>query len=76
MKQTDARIAELMARLTALERERADVVAEINALRLIQSEETEPIKEVPSGSAGEPTDRNSPIEQKLALFRRLRARLR
>lgn len=33
-----------MARLTALERERADVVAEINTLRSMQSENTEPIK--------------------------------
>jgi hypothetical protein len=71
MKQTDARITELMARLTALERERADVVAEINTLRSMRSEETEPIKVVPSGHAGDPTDRNSPIEKKLALFRRL-----
>jgi len=71
MKQTDARITELMARLTALERERADVVAEINTLRSTRSEETEPIKVVPSGNAGDPTDRNSPIEKKLALFRRL-----
>jgi hypothetical protein len=43
MKQTDARITELMARLTVLERERADVVAEINTLRSMRSEETEPI---------------------------------
>jgi superfamily II DNA or RNA helicase len=71
MKQTDARIAELVARLTALERERADVVAEIKTLRSMRSEETEPIKVVPSGHAGDPTDRNSPIEKKLALFRRL-----
>src|SRR5882757_8494062 len=71
MKQTDARMTELMARLTALERERADVVAEINTLRSLRSEETEPIKVVPSGHAGDPTDRNSPIEKKLALFRRL-----
>ena len=71
MKQTEAKIIELMARLTALERERADVVAEINTLRSMQSEETETIKMVPSGNAGDPTDRNSPIEKKLALFRRL-----
>jgi hypothetical protein len=71
MKQTDARITELIARLTALERERADVVAEINTLRSMRSEETEPIKVVPPGHAGDPTDRNAPIEKKLALFRRL-----
>jgi len=72
MKQTDARIAELMARLTALERERVEIVAEINTLQSIQSEETEPIKAVPSGNAGDPTERNSPIEKKIALFRPLR----
>ncbi|MET4071272.1 superfamily II DNA or RNA helicase [Bradyrhizobium sp. S3.2.6] len=71
MKQTNARITELRARLTAMERERADVVAEINTLQSMRSEETEPIKVVPSGHAGDPTDRNSPIEKKLALFRRL-----
>jgi hypothetical protein len=71
MKQTDAKIAGLMARLTALERERADVVAEINTLRSMQSEETEPIKVVLSGNAGDLTDRNSPIGKKLALFRGL-----
>jgi hypothetical protein len=71
MKQTDAKIAELMAWLTALERERADVVAEINTLRSMQSEKTEPIKVVLSGRAGDPTDRHSPIEKKIALFRRL-----
>lgn len=71
MKQTDARIAELMARLTALERERANVIVEINTLRSKQSVETEPIKVVPSENAGDTTDRNSPIEEKPALFRRL-----
>lgn len=68
MKQTDARITELMARLTALEREHADVVAEINTQRAMQSENTEPIKAVPWGNAGGPTDRNSPVEKKLACF--------
>jgi hypothetical protein len=38
MKQTDARITELLARLTALERERVEIVAEINTLRSVQSE--------------------------------------
>jgi len=40
MPQTDARISELMARLTSLERERAEIVAEINALRPVQNERT------------------------------------
>jgi hypothetical protein len=34
MKQTDARITELVALLTKLEHERAETVAEINILRL------------------------------------------
>jgi superfamily II DNA or RNA helicase len=71
MKQTDARITELLARLTALERERADVVAEIVTLRSVQNEGTAALKMVPSGNAGDPMDRNSPIEKKIALFRRL-----
>jgi superfamily II DNA or RNA helicase len=70
MSQTDARISELMARLTSLERERAEIVAEINALRPVQNERTAAVK-VPSGRAGDPTDRHSPIEKKIALFRRL-----
>jgi hypothetical protein len=37
MKQTDARIAELLARLTALERERVEIVAEIDNLRSVQN---------------------------------------
>jgi hypothetical protein len=44
MKQTDARITELVARLIALERERVEIVAEINTLQSMQSEETEPIR--------------------------------
>ncbi len=71
MTQTDGRISELMARLTALERERAEIVAEINALRSVQNERTAAVKVVPSGRAGDPTNRNSPIEKKIALFRRL-----
>jgi hypothetical protein len=59
-----------MARLTSLERERAEIVAEINALRPVQNERTAAVK-VPSGRAGDPTDRHSPIEKKIALFRRL-----
>jgi len=71
MKQTDARITELVARLTELERERAEIVAEINTLRSGQSEGAAAIKVVPSAKAGNPIDRNSTIEQKIALFRRL-----
>jgi hypothetical protein len=55
MSQTDARISELMARLTSLERERAEIVAEINALRPVQNERTAAVK-VPSGRAGDPTE--------------------
>jgi hypothetical protein len=71
MKQTDARITELLARLTALERERVEIVAEINTLRSVQSEGSAATKVVLSGKAGDPIDRNSTIEKKIALFRRL-----
>ena len=67
----DARIAELVARLTALERERAEIVAEIDTLRSARSGKTAAIKVVPSAKAGDPIDRNSSIEKKIALFRRL-----
>lgn len=67
----DARITELVARLTALERERAEILAEINTLRSARSEEAAAIKAVPSAKAGDPIDRNSTIEKKIALFRRL-----
>lgn len=70
MTQMDARITELVARLTALERERAEILAEINILRSVRSEEAAAIKAVPS-KAGDPIDRNSTIEKKIALFRRL-----
>src|SRR5271165_6968287 len=67
----DARITELMARLTALERERAEILAEINTLRSRRSEEAAAIKAVPSAKAVDPIDRNSAIEKKIALFSRL-----
>src|SRR5882724_12979261 len=71
MTQMDARISELVARLTALERERAEIVAETDALRAAHDARTAAVKVVPSGRVGDPTDRNSPIEKKIALFRRL-----
>jgi superfamily II DNA or RNA helicase len=71
MIQMDARISELVARLTALERERAEIVAEINALRSVRDARAAAVKMVPSGRTDDPTDRNSPIEKKIALFRRL-----
>ena len=40
MTQTDIRITELMTRLTALERERAAIVAEIETLQSAPSEQT------------------------------------
>jgi hypothetical protein len=70
MTQMDARITELMARLTALERERAEILAEINTLRSLRSEEAAAIKAVPSAKAGDPIDRNSTIVKKVALFSR------
>jgi superfamily II DNA or RNA helicase len=71
MTQTDARISELAARLTALDRERAEIVAEIKALRFVPNEGTAAVKVIPPRGAGVPADRHSPIEQKIALFRRL-----
>ena len=71
MTQMDARITELMARLAALERERAEILAEIDTLRSLRSEEAAAIKAVPSAKVGDPIDRNSTIEKKIALFRRL-----
>ena len=44
-KQTDAKAAEIMARLTALERERAEIVVN-NALRPTQGEETPAVERV------------------------------
>jgi superfamily II DNA or RNA helicase len=71
MTQTDARISELVARLTALEREHAEIVAKISALRSAPTEGSAAVKVVPSGEVGVPTDRHSSIEQKIALFLRL-----
>jgi hypothetical protein len=44
MKQTNVRITELMSRLTVLERERVEILAEINALRSMQGEGTAAIE--------------------------------
>jgi hypothetical protein len=71
MTQMDARISELVARLAELERERAEIVTEINALRSVQSNGIAAVKAVPSAKAENPIDRNSTIKQKIALFRRL-----
>jgi hypothetical protein len=49
--QMDARIAELVARLTALERERTEIVAEINTLQSARSGKTAAIEVVPSARA-------------------------
>jgi superfamily II DNA or RNA helicase len=69
MTQIDTRISELVARLTELDRERAVIVTEINALRSVDDARTAAAKMVPLGKAVDPTDRNSPIEKKIALFR-------
>jgi hypothetical protein len=71
MTQTDIRITELITRLTALERERAAIAAEIETLQSAPSEQTAAIKGIPSEKAGDLVDRNSTIENKIALFRRL-----
>jgi len=60
-----------MTRLTALERERAEIIAEIETLQSAPSEQTAAIKVIPSEKAGDLVDRNSTIENKIALFRRL-----
>ena len=71
MTRTNIRITELMTRLTALERERAAIVAEIETLQSAPSEQTAAIKVIPSEKADDLVDRNSTIENKIALFRRL-----
>jgi hypothetical protein len=71
MTQTDIRITELMTRLTAVERERAAIVAEIETLQSAASEQTAAIKVIFSKKAGDLVDRNSTIESKIALFRQL-----
>src|ERR1700738_4291774 len=71
MTQTDIRITKLMARLAALERERAAIVAEIGTLRSAPSEQTAVTKVISSEKADDLVDRNSTIESKIALFRRL-----
>jgi superfamily II DNA or RNA helicase len=71
MTQTDIRITELMTRLTALERERAAIMAEIETLQSAPSEQTAAIKVIPSKKASDLVDRNSTIESKIALFRKL-----
>src|SRR5216684_1259862 len=71
MTQMDDRITELAARLMALERERAEILAKINTLRSARSEEPAGVKVVPSAKAGDGANRSSAIEKKIALFRRL-----
>jgi hypothetical protein len=71
MTRTNIRITELKTRLTALERERAAIVAEIETLQSAPSEQTAATKVIPSETAGDLVDRNSTIENKIALFRRL-----
>src|SRR5712672_87975 len=71
MTRTNIRITKLMTRLTALERERAAIIAEIETLQSAPSEQTAAIKGIPSEKAGDLVDQNSTIENKIALFRRL-----
>ena len=67
MTHPDARLSNLKARLTALDRERAAIVAEIESLR--SAPEPSPPKVTPLEQVGQLVDRNSPIEAKIALFR-------
>jgi hypothetical protein len=53
MTRTSIRIAELMARLSALECERAAIVTEIETLRSAPSEQTAAINVIPSEKAGD-----------------------
>ena len=63
MTRTNIRITELMTQLTALERERAAIIAEIETLRSAPSEQTAVIKVIPSEKAGDLVDRKkaSPV---------------
>jgi hypothetical protein len=67
MADVHTRLAELTERLAALDRERAAITAEIEALRFMPSF---PIG-AGSGQAAHGIDRHSTIEAKIALFRRL-----
>src|SRR6266436_7794915 len=71
MMRTNIRITKLMTRLTALERERAEIIAEIETLQSAPSEQTAVTKVISSEKADDLVDRNSTIESKIALFRRL-----
>jgi superfamily II DNA or RNA helicase len=71
MTQTDIRITELRMRLTALERERAAIIAEIETLRSAPNEEPAANKVILPEKASDLVDRNSTIERKMTLFRRL-----
>src|SRR5215204_4647866 len=64
MTQTSTRIAELMARLSALDCERAAIVAEIETLQSAPSEQTAAINVIPSEKAGDLVDRHSTIEKR------------
>ena len=76
MTQMDIRITELMTRLTALERERAAIVAEIETLQSAASEQTAAVKVIPSEKAGDLVDRNSTIRKQDCPVRRLSAAVR
>ena len=63
MTRTNIRITKLMTRLTALERERAAIIAEIETLQSAPSEQTAAIKVIPSEKAGDLVDRDRPVEK-------------
>ena len=68
---TTDRVAELLARLESLENERAAIVAEIEALRTKASEDAPPGPAVLSQPSAAVVHGRSPIQAKIALFRRL-----
>jgi hypothetical protein len=59
MTQMDARIAELVARLTALERERAEIVAEIDTLQSARSGKTPSCRNFCAGKGSDTRSRSA-----------------
>ena len=71
MTHPDSRLTELKARLTALDSERAAIIAEIEVLRSVPAAGAPPPNTTTSEQAGHVIDRHSTIETKIALFRSL-----
>lgn len=67
---TDAKLAELVGRLNALDRERMTIKAEIEAIRSTRVLGPSPLKVPPAERGRGDIHRQSPIEAKIDLFRR------